>query len=82
MYAVEFQARIKNGMIEIPARYKDKLKDIVRVIVLTDENETAPNLIDQLLASPLKIENFKPLSRTEIYERRLEQRLTIVNPLK
>jgi len=69
MQAVEFQAKIKNGMIEIPAQYKDKLKEIVRVIILTDESEPTPNLIDQLLATPLKIRNFKPLTRAEIYER-------------
>lgn len=68
MQAVEFQARIKNGMIEIPAQYKDKLKEIVRVIILTDESEPTTNLIDQLLASPLKVKDFKPLSRAEIYE--------------
>ena len=69
MHAVEFRAKIKNGMIEIPAQYKDKLKEIVRVIILTDEGESTTNLIDQLLVSPLKIKNFKPLSRAEIYER-------------
>ena len=69
MEAVEFQARIKDGKIEIPSQYRDKLKDKVRVIVLTEQNETDTNLIDQLLASPLKIKEFKPLSRAEIYER-------------
>ena len=68
MQAVEFQAKIKNGVIEIPAQYKDKLKEIVRVIILSEENESPTNFIDQLLASPLKISDFKPLSRTEIYE--------------
>ena len=70
MHAVEFRAKIKNGTIEIPSQYKDKLKEIVRVIILTDESEPTANLIDQLLASPLKVKNFKPLSRAEIYERR------------
>jgi hypothetical protein len=56
-------------MIEIPSQYKDKLKKIVRVIILTDESETTTNLIDQLLASPLKVTDFKRLSRAEIYER-------------
>ncbi len=69
MYAVEFQARIKNGMIEIPSQYKDKLKEVVRVIILSEEKETTPNMIDQLLTSPLKVKNFKPLSRAEIYKR-------------
>ena len=69
MYAVEFQTKIKDGMIEVPSQYKDKLKKFVRVIILTDENEIATNLIDQLLTSPLKVKNFKPFSRTEIYDR-------------
>lgn len=69
MYAVEFQARIKDGMIEIPSQYKDKLKEVVRVIILSEEKETTLNMIDQLLTSPLKVKNFKPLSRAEIYER-------------
>ena len=69
MHAIEFQAKIKNGMIEIPSQYKDKLREIVRVIILTDESETTTNLIDRLLVSPLKVKNFKPLSRAEIYER-------------
>lgn len=66
MQAVEFQAKIKNGTIEIPSQYKDKLRDVVRVIILTDEREPTANLIDQLLASPLKIRSFTPLSRAEI----------------
>lgn len=69
MQAVEFRAKIKNGMIEIPAQYKDKLKEIVRVIILTDDSEPTTNLIDRLLVSPLKVTNFKPLARAEIYER-------------
>ncbi len=69
MQAVEFQAKIKNGKIEIPSQYQDKLKNVVRVIILTDDSETPANLIDQLLATPLKVKNFKPLSRADIYER-------------
>jgi len=68
MRAIEFQTRVKDGMIEIPSRYRDALKEVVRVIILTDEKETTGNLIDHLLASPLKLKNFEPLSRAEIYE--------------
>ena len=68
MQAVEFQAKIKNGTIEIPSQYQDKLKEVVRVIILTDEGETTTNLIDQLLTTPLKVKDFRPLTRTEVYE--------------
>ena len=61
------------GVYDVVAKVRadtmDKLKEIVRVIILTDDSEATTNLIDQLLASPLKVKNFKPLSRVEIYER-------------
>jgi hypothetical protein len=69
MYAVEFQAKIKNGTIEIPEVYRKRFKERVRVILLAEEESTIVNLIDQLLQHPLKVAEFKPLSREEIYER-------------
>jgi hypothetical protein len=69
MYAVEFQAKIKEGTIEIPLQYRDQLKEVVRVIILADVQEKTVNVIDQLLEKPLKIEEFQPLSRDEIYAR-------------
>jgi hypothetical protein len=69
MYAIEFQTKIKNGVIEIPQDYRNKLKENVKVIILAEEEEIASDMIEQLLESPLKVENFKPLTREEIYER-------------
>ena len=69
MYAVEFQAKVKNGTIEIPARYRDKFKQMVRVIVLAETGEKTSDMIDQLLETPLRVEDFKPLTREEIYAR-------------
>jgi hypothetical protein len=69
MYAVEFQAKVKNGFIEIPPQYRDSLKQTVRVIVLAEASEKTPNLIDQLLEHPLRIQGFKPLTRDELYAR-------------
>jgi hypothetical protein len=63
MYAVEFQAKVKNGIIEIPARYRDQIKQRVRVIVLAEPDDKPNNLIDQLLETPLRVEGFKPLTR-------------------
>lgn len=53
MYAVEFQAKIKNGPIEIPEVYRKRFKERVRVILLAEEESTTLNLIDQLLQHPL-----------------------------
>jgi len=69
MYAIEFQTRIEEGVIQIPLQYRDKLKQVVRVIILANVQEKTANLIDQLLESPLKVEGFQPLSREEIYAR-------------
>jgi len=71
MYAFEFKAKPKDGRIEIPAEYKNKIVGTVRVIVLSQEQEVrTDDLIDQLLENPLEIENFVPLTREEVYERR------------
>jgi hypothetical protein len=69
MYAIEFQAKVKNGTIEIPSQYRDKLKRVVRVIVLAEVEEKTDNLIDQLLETPFRLKGFEPLSRDEIYAR-------------
>jgi hypothetical protein len=69
MYAVEFQAKIKDGTIEIPAVYRHRFKERVRVILLAEEEGTTVNLIDQLLQHPLKVAGFKPFARDELYER-------------
>jgi hypothetical protein len=70
MYAVEFQTTVKNGMIQIPQKYKKRFQHRVKVILLAEEAaQPTTNLIDQLLAKPLQIKNFKPLTREEIYVR-------------
>lgn len=71
MQAVEFRTSIKNGAIHVPEEFRNKIRGQVRVILLTDEYEaTRPNLIDHLLENPLKIDDFSPLSRNDIYEGR------------
>jgi hypothetical protein len=69
MYAVEFQAKIKDGTIEIPEMYRNRFKSRVRVILLAEDESTAETFIDQLLQHPLKVKGFKPLTREEMYER-------------
>jgi len=69
MHAFEFQARPRNGQIEIPAEYQDKIVGTVRVIVLSQEQSVGTaDMIDRLLEHPLEIENFAPLTREEVYE--------------
>ncbi|HMV50390.1 MAG TPA: hypothetical protein PLD20_13470 [Blastocatellia bacterium] len=68
MYAIEFQTKVESGRIEIPAEFKDQLAGYVRVIVLTEEKQAKINLLDRLLANPIKLDCFEPLTREEIHE--------------
>jgi len=68
MFAIEFQATVKEGKIEIPRQYLRKITNRVRVILLVEKAPKATtNLIDQLLAHPVQVKGFQPLSREEIY---------------
>ena len=81
MFAIEFQSRIRNGVIEVPAEYRERLRresegDVVRVIVLTGEMaeeqdpSARPDVLDELLANPIRVKDFKPLNRDETHDRR------------
>jgi hypothetical protein len=37
MEAVEFQTRVKNGMIQIPEKYKSQFENHVRVVLMQEE---------------------------------------------
>ncbi len=70
MQAIEFQAVIKNGVIEIPRRYLRNLSNRVRVILLIEQTpETTANFIDQLITQSVRVQGFRPLTREEIYAR-------------
>jgi hypothetical protein len=70
MNAIEFKTKIKNGIIEIPEEFKKIFKDNVKVILLSENvMDTSSDIIEELLKSPLKITNFKPYNREELYER-------------
>jgi hypothetical protein len=69
MYAIEFIAKIKNGIIEILEKFRRQLKDNVKVILLTEYMTDTNDVIEELLKSPLKITDFKPYKRDEIYDR-------------
>jgi len=69
MEVIEFKTKIKDGKIQIPNKYKQKLSDTVKVIIFADKKTDKNDIIDELLANPIKMDNFLPLSRDEIYDR-------------
>ena len=53
MYAIEFEATIRNGMIPIPKPYLAKLQSRLKVIVLQEESVEGKNTLkkkDEFLA--------------------------------
>jgi hypothetical protein len=80
MFAIEFQSKIKDGVIKVPAEYQERLRresgdDTVRVIVLTGAAAEKhgrleqPDILYQLLNNPIQLKGFRPLKRDETYER-------------
>ena len=69
MEAFEFKTKIKDGIIQIPKKYTKKIGNTVKVIILSDHKSKFSDIVDTLLEHPVKVEDFKPFSRDEIYER-------------
>ena len=75
MYAVEFKTRVRDGSIALPNKYRHILTDAVKVIVMKEDVPeqtvilTEMTAIDRLLADPLRIAEFRPFTRDEVYER-------------
>jgi hypothetical protein len=70
--AVEFQAKIQNGLIQIPDEYKQELAegDDIKVIVLVKKKSfPKKDIIDELTENPVQVNGV--LSREEIYSRQL-----------
>lgn len=42
MELIEFKTKIKNGVINIPEKYKQKIHNIVKVIIITEKNQRKP----------------------------------------
>lgn len=67
---IKFKAKVNQGKIEIPDIYQDNLQmvEAVEVIIYDTLAERSSGIIDRLLEHPIKIQDFVPLSREEIYE--------------
>lgn len=70
MSVIEFQTYIDQGTIEVPSQYLAQVKGRARVIILTDDLDDDGDMVEYLFDHPYHVEDFKPLTRDEIYERR------------
>ncbi len=73
MQAIEFQTTVHEGIIEIPPQYRNQIKEHVRVIVLSDEQDSEhssnPGQFSRFLASPIPIHSLEPWNRDKLHER-------------
>lgn len=70
MYAVEFVTKIKEGVIEVPEAHREHFKDNVKVILLAEEEvQENGDMIARLLADPLDLPGFAPLTREDTHAR-------------
>ncbi|RPI73972.1 MAG: hypothetical protein EHM45_19910 [Desulfobacteraceae bacterium] len=69
MEAIEFKTKIKNGTIQIPKRFKQNTGHTVKVIIISEQKPNQNDIIEKLLTNPIKIKDFSPFLREEIYER-------------
>jgi len=71
METIEFRTKIKNGMIQIPAKFKGKVAEDVQVILISkSEKKPETDIIDELMSRPLKVKGFKPMTRDEAHARK------------
>ncbi|OKH31630.1 hypothetical protein NIES2119_28295 [[Phormidium ambiguum] IAM M-71] len=74
MQAVEFQAIVKEGKIQIPDEYKQELQDDeqVKVIVLINNKQQQNwKIMDKLSKNPISVKGLTKLTRDEIHDRSL-----------
>jgi hypothetical protein len=70
MNAIEFQTTIKNGSIEVPREFRRDSAYHAHVIVLVDDQpRSSADMIGQLLAQPIELADFRPLTREEAHAR-------------
>ena len=70
MATVEFHATVSGGVIQVPQEYQEQFLGRVRVILMADTPQaSAPAALDDLLAHPLRIAGFQPLTRDDAHAR-------------
>ncbi len=70
MQIIEFRAKTKNGIIQIPAEFMGIVAEDVQVILIAQSGKIKQlDIIDELMANPLKVEGFKPMMRDEAHAR-------------
>lgn len=75
MYAVEFETKVNNGMLEIPLQYKKiRESDNVKVIIMIETKkesikEQNKSIFSGFLSMSKQIDSLKSYNRSDLHER-------------
>lgn len=75
MYAVEFETKVNNGMLEIPLQYKKiRESDNVKVIIMMETKkesikEQNKSIFSGFLSMSKQIDSLKSYNRSDLHER-------------
>jgi len=75
MYAIEFETKVNNGMLEIPLQYKEiRESEDVKVIIMTETKkeyikEQNKSIFSNFLSMSKQIDSLKSYNRNDLHER-------------
>ncbi len=69
MEVIEFKTKIRDGIIMVPKKYRNRVSKKVKVLIMSESTRNHDDIIDKLLASPIEVDDFVPFVRNEIYDR-------------
>ena len=69
MDVIEFKTRIRDGIIMVPEKYRNRVSKKVKVLVMCETTRNHDDIIEELLAAPIEAKDFVPFARNEIYDR-------------
>ncbi len=71
MKILKFKASVKDGIIRIPKQLRKQAPTRAQIIIFPEISQPKDDFIAHLLKHPLRIPDFQPLKREEIYDRTL-----------
>ncbi len=70
MLAIEFETKVRDGVVKIQAEYQNQISEDVKVIILMkDASHKSCNGLSKLTSDPIKVRKIILPSREEIHER-------------
>ena len=69
MIATQFDTEIHEGVLSLPSDVREAFEGRVHVILMREDADEGDDFIGELLAAPVEVPGFAPLSRDDANER-------------